>query len=65
MEDVVGDFVVDGVLVDLFGGPIGDGVDFVGVVGEVFLDDVDIAAFHALVATQSRDPRVGIVQGFV
>ena len=48
MEDVVGDFVVDGVLPDLFGGPVGDGVDFVGVVGEVFFDDGDLGSRSCL-----------------
>ena len=65
MEDVVGDFIVDGVLSDLFGGPVSYGVDFVGVVGEVFLDDLDFRAFHTLVAAQAGDPGVGFVEGYV
>ena len=65
MEDVVGDFVVDGVLSDLLGGPVGNGVDLVGVVSEVFLDDLDFGAFHALVAAASGDPCVGFAEGFI
>lgn len=51
MEDVVGDFVFDDVLADHLGCPVRHRVYFVCVVGEVFLDDVDVAALHALVAT--------------
>ena len=65
MEDVVGDFVVDGVLADLLGGPVGDRVDFVGVVGEVFFDDGDLGSLHALVAAETGDPGIGFAQGFV
>ncbi len=65
MEDVVGDFVFDDVISDHLGGPVGHRVDFVGVVGEVFLDDVDVATLHALVASESGDPCVGFVEGFV
>ena len=65
MEDVVGDFVVEGVLADLLGGPVGDGVDFVCVVGEVFFDDLDFGALHSLVAAKSGDPSVGFAQGFI
>ena len=65
MEDVVGDFVVDSVLSDLLGGPVRNGVDLVGVVSEVFLDDLDLGAFHALVAAESGDPCVGFGEGFV
>lgn len=61
MEDVVGDFVFDDVFPDHLGGPVGHRVDFVCVVGEVFLDDFDVAALHSLVASEAGDPCVGFV----
>ena len=41
------------------------GLIFVGVVSEVFLDDLDFGAFHALVAAESGDPCVGFGEGFI
>ena len=49
----------------LFGGPVGDGVDFVCVVGEVFFDDLDFGALHSLVAPKAGDPCVGFAEGLV
>ena len=65
MEDVVGNFVFDDVFADHLGGPVGHRVYFVCVMGEVFLDDVDVAALHSLVAAEASDPCVGFVEGFV
>ena len=61
VEDVAGDFDFYDVSADHLGGPVDHRVCFVCVVCEVFVDDVDFAALHSLVASEAGDPCAGFV----
>ena len=51
MKFVVGDFVFFDELLDLLECPVSDWVDLVVVVDGVPFDDIDLAAFHALITS--------------
>ena len=51
MEFVVGEFVFFDEFLNFLESPVGERVDLVVVVGGVPFDDVDRAAFHALISS--------------